>query len=81
MFRGEVRPPPKKESIVNPIFPSPSPGRTRLDWLDPKIYAELIVEIPPPSPGEVLPYKFDDEDEVNSSIIPAVNGLKLEEVL
>ena len=55
--------PPKKKASSAPFFTNTDSTDTSFNWLDPKVYADLIADIPSPTPGEVMPYDFDDDDE------------------
>lgn len=47
-------------------------------WDHPQILAELTAEPVPPTPGEVLPYEFDQEDATTMKILLTLNGAQLE---
>ena len=47
-------------------------------WDHPQILAELTAEPLPPTPGEVLPYEFDQEDTTTIDILHTINGSHLE---
>lgn len=52
-----------------------------IDLTDQKVFEDLISEPKPPTPGECLPYTFDDDDVYTKQNIYTVNGLKLEECM
>jgi hypothetical protein len=53
----------------------------KLDWLNPKIYADLLADVTPPTPGEAIAYEFDDEDAVTTTTLLQINGIQVEEAL
>ncbi len=51
------------------------------EWDHPQIIAELISEPMASTPGEILPYEFDLEDENTSQLLRHLNGKMIERTM
>jgi hypothetical protein len=50
-------------------------------WEHPQIFSELTADPVPPTPGEVLPYDFDQEDTTTTELLLSLNRLQLEHTM
>jgi hypothetical protein len=64
---------PLKKRSTQSSFNSPAPQHDnssddRINFLDPKIYEKLMSEPKPLTPGQWLPYEFNEEDDITMKL-------------
>ena len=50
-------------------------------WEHPQIMEELTTEPVPPTPAEVIPYEFDEDDSTTMATLQTLNGRQLEHAM
>ena len=73
--------PHKKRMASHTTHESSTQHENLIDGMDPTIIADILRDLDPPTPGEVLPYDFDEDNVYTAKSIKELNGLKLEEAL
>ena len=58
-----------------------APDEPPITFLYPNIYESFLQEPPPHTPGQYLPYNFDDDGSFTRQNLIWFNGLKLEDDL